>query len=63
MATKVKVYRWKQYSIQTDTSKASTRMGTLAAIATLGRCTPISQTELEVDADRLDAEGFLAETN
>lgn len=60
MAGKAKVYRWKQYSIKSDTSRGSKRMGTLAAIATLDRCTPILDTEKEVDESLLDADGFLA---
>ena len=55
-----KVYRWKQYDIEADANVVSKRMGTIAAIATLDRCSPIAETEREVDDALLDADGFMA---
>lgn len=58
-AMRVKVYRWKQYAPAGSLDQASMRFGTLEAIAGLDRCTPILETEEEVDARRVDASGFL----
>lgn len=57
----VKVYRWKQRDAIGEQEHASARFGTLAAIAGLERCTPLLETEEEVDARRVDADGFLME--
>jgi hypothetical protein len=56
----VKVYRWKRYQITTDEYGVSQRMATREAIAKKN-CTPIPETEREVDASQVDAEGYLRE--
>ena len=59
---RVKVYRWQQHDAPGELERASTRFGTLEAIAGLDRCTPILETEEEVDARYVDANGFLMES-
>jgi hypothetical protein len=56
---RVKVYRWKQHDLTGSRDRGAIRFGTLEAIARLDRCTPILETEEEVDARRVDANGFL----
>jgi len=56
------VYRWQQHDAPGELERASTRFGTLEAIAGLDRCTPILETEEEVDARYVDANGFLMES-
>lgn len=56
---RVKVYRWQRHDAPGELERTSTRYGTLEAIARLDRCTPILETEVEVGARQLDANGFL----
>lgn len=58
---RVKVYRWQQDDGPGGQDGASTRFGTLEAIAGLDRCTPIPETEAEVDAHLVNPNGFLME--
>jgi hypothetical protein len=57
---KVKVYRFKSYDVTREESLRGPLWGTLKAIDMLGRCIAIKETEMEVDEEMLDSDGFLS---